>query len=179
MTTLLFDVVEGPECPHTVIVEDIAQGVRDRARRILERDGYHQSIAVILSRGPNGGLAPTAVSPKTRLSGEEAKDGFVTAIRRIIQAHDTVAVITISEAWTLRGKAAAEWLDNATSGPIKAHPDRVEILGVTIEERSKTTAWRAVILRDGGPDGPPHLGPWTQLDGVLAGRFCEFLKETP
>jgi len=170
-----FRVIEGGECGHGADVSDVADAIRERARRIFTRDGYHWPMAMVLSRVP-GGLAPTIISPESSINEQGSKTAFLTAVKRLIKEHKGVAVITVTEAWKLVGQTAEEWLADANHRPMRLHPERLEILGVTLETRGGAQGWSAPILRDGAE---PTLGEWQRSGSLLVGSFCELLEERP
>jgi len=90
-------------------------------------------------------------------------------------------VALVMSAWTVKFEGEDAW--NAyLSGNIprpSAHPNRVEIVAITVIAPTKIMTRTAEILRDG--TNPPTLGPWEHMESgegiIVEGRFSANLQE--
>ena len=122
------------------------------------------------------------IAPDEPAESIEKKDLFAVAVRSAARALGATTVALVMEAWMVQPEAINEPLNRAKIDALldmapSEHPDRVEIVTVTVETKNGTTAYTAPIERDA--DGKGRLLPFTCLgkQGRMEGRLSRFLPE--
>lgn len=105
------------------------------------------------------------------------KDEIITALRQFLKQKGVIRYVSMIEAWMLEAKNKNQnYQDLIKDGPIRANPDRVEIVNIEAADHygnSKMGFYR--IVRPA--DGPPYLARFEEMDGDSSGRFSNLLME--
>ncbi len=94
------------------------------------------------------------------------KDAIVDGLRAYAKDHEANMVIMATECYML----VAQPQDLKTTGPVSEHPDRQEIVMVTLEFDDRHACWMAPLVDQ-------KLGPFSRTDGDWVGRFADILPK--
>jgi len=90
----------------------------------------------------------------------ETKKAFCLGVRHLAAHSGSVGILLAHEAWLILGTP------NAPIDPSVApseHPDRQEVVLLTLQHHSGTALWQAPILRNSPDDGHPALGAFQEI----------------
>lgn len=158
------------------------RGLLPLVKMNMERDGGLVPVAFLFGMvDPQSGQALPEVSMQIiALAGEMsegAKDDFSEALRSRCRESQAVGVAFVCEAWSL-DISASQKDETATAlrtGRLSGHPDRKEIVIISLENREGKVTWVASVLR--APDDQPTLGEWVEAPlQAGAGRFVGLLS---
>ncbi|MCP4242362.1 MAG: hypothetical protein GY772_17545 [bacterium] len=156
------------------------------ARRLYEDQGHLDMLgACVATQNPEGGFLDEEVVmvilPET--PEELEKEVFAEQLRALAGACAATMVALVAEAWTVRlpvgPTAAREALEKGDLGIAPSeHPDREEVVMITVEGRDGVTLHFAPVIRDASRD--PRLGDWGEDEDPTAlvdtgGRFTRLL----
>jgi len=164
-------------------LEDATKKLRPIMRAVkanIERDGYLHPVAFILStRNPDTGafhegVALSVISVKGDF-GQENRDQFTEQVRSFALASGALAVAFISEAWSLQKTklSAADKQLLALEG-VEGHPDRQEVVVVTLEHLRGFRSWKAPLAR---VEGDVRLGRFVAQPKLRQTKVAQFLPE--
>lgn len=108
-----------------------------------------------------------------------AKSAFSIVIRQLAARSDSVGLLLAYEAWLVTG---TPYTPVDTSIAPSAHPDRQEVVLLTLQHQGGSALWQAPILRNIPDDGRPSLGAFVELplQGLTgAGQFWNLLPHPP
>jgi hypothetical protein len=146
-------------------------------------------LVLLMTRNPDTGLllpnspVPTPVSalsvqadPDTGrpvmgadpFCSSESKAAFSLGIRQLVARSDSVGILFAHEAWMVTA-TPGESVD--TSVAPSAHPQRQEVVLLSLQHQSGSAMWQAPVLRNMPDDGHPSLGAFTEIP--LHGRKGE------
>lgn len=111
------------------------------------------------------------------LHNTEEKTAFDRELRRITREHRAVAVGLVAEAWSVRcAQLSPEQEKHAEDHGLSDHPDRIEIVTVTLEHTEGHRQWEAIITRPEHDPDHPTLGEFveTHVEWNI-GRFTNLL----
>lgn len=153
-------------------------------------------LVLLMTRNPETGMllpnspVPTPVSacsvqadPDTGrpaigpdpFSSPEAKASLSVGIRQLAARSDSVGILFAHEAWMVTGTpGGAVDLSVAPS----AHPQRQEVVLLSLQHQSGSAMWQAPILRNMPDDGHPSLGSFAEIPlhgGKGEGQFWNLL----
>ena len=150
-------------------VLDCATWYRRRCTIAFNRFGEHRPMAVLFTtKNPNNGDChkATTMVPVLGDFSEPAKESFSKLLKVIALAGGASAILFVSEVWMVqnndaRSKEEAEELMQKWAGRLGEHPDRKELLMMTVEHRRfGSLLFTAPIIRSENKDEKPKLGPW-------------------
>lgn len=140
----------------------------------IEQAGFLVPVAVVLVPGTD----PEPIAADVPIT-EEAKNRWLEAIKRAIDASDPVGVFIASEAWkvSLENREELNKLVAETGGRLSDHPDRQEVVDVIFEHKTiGRWEWEANIIRGDGDS--VKLTPFRQNEHKSpSGRFANLLKK--
>jgi hypothetical protein len=107
----------------------------------------------------------------------EEKDAFDRELRRLVREHRALAVGLVAEAWSVRSaQLSVEQQAHAEKHGLKDHPDRIEIVTITLEHTEGHRQWEAVISRPESDPDHPTLGEFVEAAVEWnVGRFTNLL----
>lgn len=152
-------------------IEELIGFIYAKSRELVEKNTQlAPMIYLITPEGKNiGVLAPNA------MQSEENKDVFSAHIKLLAKKEDAVALVFVSESWTIPQNKVEEFMMNRALYPsVASFPGKVSCLMVTVEE--KGCAGRLGIALIDESTSNKKLGP---LDFIVPdlkkGRFSNFL----
>lgn len=158
------------------MIEEVAEKFREQARSNLETHREHRPVAFLFATfNPETRKDEDCIFPviPDGAFDERGKAIFAASLRLIAHASKATGVIFITEMWALP-KATSEDVKK-WAGRIHQHPERVEVLYMSIEHtRFGEKSWTAEIKRL--QDEKPLLQPWVEQTWTKsAGRFTHLL----
>ncbi len=128
--------------------------------------------ALSVHADPDTGRPVTGTNP---FSSPEAKAAFSVGIRQLAARSDSVGILFAHEAWLVTATpGGAIDLSVAPS----AHPQRQEVVLLSLQHHGGSALWQAPILRNVPDDGHPSLGAFTEIPlhgGKGEGQFWNLL----
>ena len=107
------------------------------------------------------------------------KDAVRALQQRVCDRADAVAHIYVTEGWSVTLSDDAPF-DDPYEGreTLEQHPDREEVILITLEHKDGGAMWKLPILRDGTR---PTLGPLQEDTGMAAmqGRMTGYVRKQP
>lgn len=103
--------------------------------------------------------------------GTESKEAIATVMRNIMKEHDAVRYVFVAESWMLEGPNLPKSVK--LGGSLQSHPERMEAIAVSGEDRSGTGLMTMRILRP--EHGKPTLMPRKLTEYENKGRFAKLL----
>ncbi|MEW6557186.1 MAG: hypothetical protein AB1349_07520 [Elusimicrobiota bacterium] len=117
-----------------------AEEVKEKAKLILQQDGYHCPLIMCLTpAGQN-------IIPLT-ISSEEEKMKTLAAIKKLMEKENVWAYITITEGWMVTGKGSKPI--DLSIRPSEA-PDSVKILMVSVVTGKRIKTWSIPVKNEKG-----------------------------
>lgn len=113
--------------------------------------------AASIGTDPDTGIPVMSADP---FCSPEAKAAFSLGVRQLAAKSDSVGLLLAHEAWLVVTTPSAS-LDPSIMP--SAHPDRQEVVLLTLQHHGGSALWQAPILRNMPDDGRPSLGPFEEI----------------
>jgi len=177
-------VVPMPDSESASMLDTFQRVIITGARTNMARDGFLTPVAAMLGRDLKGdGWCCYFASLGRYMENEQGKEILAKVLPNLAERFGAVAFAMITEAWTVRVSDEKSIADvYARYGSLQHHPDRIEVVSVTIETRMRASMISLPIERD-------EDGNFTKLGDDIAreygeasevrGRFANFLKPLP
>ncbi len=167
-----------------VPLDDVLTSIVNTAKRLLTTEGVAEPVAHIVGKNMKQECASQrcvyGMSLAKFMGDEDGKDLIAKMMPKLCSTLDAVAVIMVSEAWTVRGdpesvESIMSWRDQ--HGTLEGHPDCVDALTIHMETLSGSLAHCYPILRDDKGD-VTGLGEdmWEDRDAAAVGRMANWLR---
>lgn len=114
--------------------------------------------AASIGTDPDTGIPVMGTDP---FCSPEAKAAFSLGVRQLAAKSDSVGLLLAHEAWLVLSTPKLAALD-ASIAP-SAHPNRQEVVLLTLQHHDGSALWQAPILRNMPDDGRPSLGPFEEI----------------
>jgi len=162
-------------------IEDFEDKIKSMVTGIFKKDGkFEPTVFMLVVR--DGQLAVGIIPDIGKLfDTDEGKELAAHLIRKINEELKPIALAFASEGWCLKKNKDEVDDDGKFEGARPSeHPDREEILFVTLETHDKCAAIHWDIVRTIVPDGElieKLAQPWSKKGDHYAGRFSNLLTD--
>ena len=116
--------------------QDLIDFVWPKSKELILLDGYHiPTIFVVKTDSLN------IIDASSMLGSNRGKNALGEMLRDIAKEDDVMSIGFVAEGWTLKGLKKENEVDEVYKeyGSLSEHPDRVEMLHLTVEMRNKTS----------------------------------------
>lgn len=152
-------------------IDELIDHVYKTSKELVEKD--EQILPMIFIMGADG--KHIAVCAPDSMQSEENKDIFAAAVRAMCIKEKAVALVFVSESWTIPQEKVKEFMDNRHLYPsISSFPGRCSCVMITVEEKGCAGKMGVAIIDESTP--VKKLG---SIDFIVPdtkkGRFANFL----
>lgn len=164
--------------PGTKLLDFVQEG----ARQAFEKDGCVLPIAFIeirknpmtFDRLPEPQLL--LVTSPSGFDGEDSKDMFAQAVRKLAADGESRQVLFVAECWAVEFSAAEKADTEKWIGNLDTHPKRKEMVQLYAETMTTVDGYFAEIVEEDGRKEMQTFKPFPA--SPTEGRFVRFLRPT-